>query len=189
VGLYYERAFIIFILAIRMLVLTACRSNEYFDDKFICDLDVDKEMQELEELREAFKEMGINLPEFGDFTIYEPEEEAKPKEGYELAPIDIISLTSPGRNALTGNHYYADGIIMEVGVYEKGLEFASFVFMHEENELWENVAIIGPNLVDELIEAMYDAESIRFYFEYIGYSEMLNSPCGKIESYEIIDPF
>jgi len=184
-----KRTFIILILAASMLALTACNSNEYFDDKFIRDLDVEKELQELEEFHNALRDMGINLPEFGDITIYEPEEEAQPKEGYELAPIDIISLTSPGRNALTGNHYYADGYILEVGDYDKGLEHASFMFLHDENVTFDMVAIIGPNLIEELVDYMYDGECVRFYFEYIGYSEKLNRPCGKIESYEIIDPF
>jgi len=173
-----------------VFILAACSSNQNNDRDLVDNLNVEEELQALEEAHNVLRDLGFNLPEFGSVTEFESSDGGNtPKTGYTLVPIEVLSLTNPGRNSLSGNRYYADGYIMEIGEDFNSIDFINLYLNHEENEHHESIAIVGEGFMDLFSDDMMSGQFIRFYIEYIGFSEELGLAFGVLESFERIDPF
>jgi len=177
-----KKALILILIAMFVFVLTAC-SDPY-----------EEELRQMQEAHDAISDfasdLGIVLPEFGSTSDADTTGgNTDSISGYSLLPIEALSITSSGRNNFSGNRYYAEGMIMEVGELSGNKEYVLFLPFLEENETWINFAIIADNANERFIEYMFDGESIRFSFEFVGFSNELGVAYGNFISYELYDPF
>jgi len=177
-----KKSFILIIVAITVIVLTAC-SDPY-----------EEELRQMQEAHDAISDfasdMGITLPEFGDVSGTDTiPDNTEPLSGYSLIPIEAILMTSSGRNSFSGNRYYAEGMITDIGILLDGSEYILFLPFLEENETWVNIAIITENAGEEFFDYMFNGESIRFFFEFVGFLDEIEYASGNFISYEIYDPF
>jgi hypothetical protein len=176
------------LLAVGVFILAACSIGQ--GNGLLNNPDNDENIQGNGSANNAFGNLEFNLPAIGSVSEYESPDGGKtPKAGYPLVPIEILTLTNPGRNALSGNRYYADGIIMEIGEDYDGVDIINIYLHHEENELFETIIIVGKDFMELFFDDMMNGQLVRYYIEYIGFSDEFGLALGVLESYERIDPF
>jgi len=177
-----KKSFALVLIAFSVMILTSC-SDPY-----------EEELRQMQETHDAISDfasdLGITLPEFGDITETDTTpDNTETKNGYSLIPVEALLTTTSGRNSFSGNLYFAEGMIMEIGTLSDGKEYILFLPFLEENDTWVNFAIAIDNADEKFLDYMFNGESIRFFFEYSGYSDEIGYAYGNFRSYEIYDPF
>jgi hypothetical protein len=152
-----------------------------------------EELQGLRDMHDALSDLasdfGIDLPDLGDIIGGEPPaDDSGTLSGYSLLPIEALLATDSESRRYRGNLYYAEGLITDIGYFSDGKEYIQLLPFLEENELW-SVITIRVNSYADFYGYYADFQDIRFYFEFVGFSDELESTYGYFKAYELLDLF
>jgi hypothetical protein len=158
---------------------------------------LDKELQTLEELNKALKDLSLGGSEHIDIFGSMPQSYSQVEDDsggdshdkrYTEVSMDILSQTTPGRNKLTGNYYYAYGVVVALFGTVEDFDAIEIYLDYEENVKYETMAI-GVDRVKEGWSDIELSQLIKVYFRYVGYSSEHGQQYGIYDYHEIYDPF